>query len=135
MVDKIVLVSAMIPAPGETFTEWWKNTGHNSEVAPDWDDPETFYNGVPQELTERDRRLTEGRMNVPEEPWPLAGWPDVPTKFLLCREDRVFPRDFMRRVAYGRLGIEADEMDGGHGAPLSHPAELAAKLDHYAKEA
>lgn len=134
-VGKIILISAMIPAPGETFEEWWENTGHTREVAPDWTEPETFYNGVPRELAERDARLAEGRENVPNEPWPLAGWPDVPTKFLLCHEDRVFPRDFMRRVAHERLGIEADEMDGGHGAPLSRPAELAAKLDHYAKEA
>lgn len=134
-VDRIVLVSAMIPAPGETFEEWWENTGHTREVSPDWADPQTFYNGVPRELADRDARLSEGRLNVPDEPWPLAGWPDAPTRFLLAREDRVFPRDFMRRVARERLGIEADEMDGGHGTPLSHPTELAAKLDHYAKEA
>lgn len=133
-VGEIVLISAMIPAPEETFEEWWENTGHTREVAPDWGDPETFYNGVPRKLAEKDARLAEGRENVPDGPWPLAGWPEVPTKFLLCCEDRVFPKDFMRRIARARLGIEADEMDGGHGAPLTHPAEMAEKLDHYAKE-
>lgn len=134
-VSKIVLISAMIPAAGETFEEWWENTGHTREVAPDWADPETFYNGVPRELAEREARLSEGRLNVPDGPWPLRGWPEVPTKFLLCREDRIFPRDFMRRIARERLGLEADEIDGGHGAPLSHPGEIMTKLDHYAKEA
>jgi pimeloyl-ACP methyl ester carboxylesterase len=133
-VENIVLVFAMIPAPGETFGQWWQNTGHTREVAPDWTDPETLYNGVPRELAERDARLGEGRMNVPDVPRPLAGWPEVPTRFLLAREDRVFPRDFMRRGARERVGIEADEMDGGHGVPLSHPEEMAEKLDCYAKE-
>ena len=133
-VSMIVLLSAMVPAPGETFTKWWENTGHTSEVHPDWNAPETFYNGVPPELAEKDARLAEGRLNVPDGPWPLAGWPDAPTKFLLCRDDRVFPPEFMRRVARERLGVEADEMDGGHGAPLSHSEEIAEMLDAYAEE-
>ena len=48
------------------------------------------------------------------EPWPLEAWPDVPTRVLLCRGDRMFPAEFQRRVARERLGIEPDEMDGGH---------------------
>jgi hypothetical protein len=31
-------------------------------------------------------------------PWPLAAWPDVPTRFVLCTEDRFFPPDFFRRL-------------------------------------
>jgi hypothetical protein len=31
-----------------------------------------------------------------------------------------------------RLGIEADEMDGGHYVALSRPVELAEHLDAYA---
>lgn len=130
----MVLVSAMIPVPGETFEAWWTNTGHGREVDPDWEDPDLFYNGVPQRLAEEDTRLGEGRENFPTEPWPMDGWPEVPTKFLLCRDDRLFPLDFMRRVVSERLGIEADETAGGHCAILSHPAEIAKKLDDYRKE-
>jgi hypothetical protein len=50
----------------------------------------------------------------------------VPTRFLLCREDRFFPAEFMRCVARKRLSITADEMDGGHLPALSRPRELAA---------
>jgi pimeloyl-ACP methyl ester carboxylesterase len=65
------------------------------------------------------------------EPWPLEAWPDVPTKVLLCRDDRMFTPDFQRRVARERLGIEPDEMDGGHYVSISRPRELAERLDAY----
>jgi len=65
------------------------------------------------------------------EPWPLAAWPDVPTRFLLCRDDRFFPTAFLRRVAEERLGITPDEIDGGHCVALSRPVELADRLEAY----
>ncbi len=66
---------------------------------------------------------------------PLAAWPDVPTRVLLCRDDRLFPAAFIRRVARERLGIIPDEIDGGHTPALSRPKELAARLEAYAAEA
>jgi hypothetical protein len=68
------------------------------------------------------------------EPWPLRSWPDVPTRFLLCRDDRFFPADFMRRVVKERLGITPDEMDGGHLPALARPRELVASLEKYRLE-
>jgi len=65
------------------------------------------------------------------EPWPLAAWPDVPTRFLLCREDRFFPADFQRRVVRELLGFTPDEMQGGHLPALAHPAELVERLEAY----
>ena len=66
------------------------------------------------------------------ERWPLAAWPNVPTRVLLCREDRLFPARFVRRVALERLGIMPDEIDGGHCPALSRPKELADRLESYA---
>ena len=37
----------------------------------------------------------------------------------------------MRRVVGERLGIVADEMDGGHLPALSRPKELAERLEAY----
>jgi hypothetical protein len=31
-----------------------------------------------------------------------------------------------------RLGVDADEIDGGHYIPLSRPRELTERLDRYA---
>ena len=69
-----------------------------------------------------------------QEPWPLAAWPDVPTRILLCRDDRLFPPEFMRRVARERLGITPDEIAGGHCVALSRPNELADRLEAYLAE-
>jgi hypothetical protein len=43
----------------------------------------------------------------------------------------MFPAAWARRHARDRLGIEADEMDGGHYISLSRPRQLAARLDAY----
>ncbi len=61
-------------------------------------------------------------------PWPLERWPDVPTRVLQGRDDRLFPVEFQRRVAQERLGITPEEMPGGHLVALSRPAELAERL-------
>jgi pimeloyl-ACP methyl ester carboxylesterase len=61
----------------------------------------------------------------------LDAWPDVPTRFLLCRDDRFFPAEWIRKVVKDRLGITPDEIDGGHCVALSRPRELADRLDSY----
>ena len=48
--------------------------------------------------------------------------------------DRIFPAAWARRHARERLGIESDEMDGGHYISLSRPRELAERLSAYADE-
>lgn len=66
-----------------------------------------------------------------EEPWSLSVWPDVPTRVLAGRQDRMFPLEFQRRIARERLGLEVDEIDGGHMVALSNPAVLADRLESY----
>ena len=53
------------------------------------------------------------------------------TRYLLCRDDRMFAADWARRHARARLGIDADELDGGHYVSLSRPRELAERLAAY----
>lgn len=62
------------------------------------------------------------------QPWPLAAWPGVPTRFLQGRDDRFFPLEFQRGVVRERLGIDVEVVPGGHLVALSHPGELAAEL-------
>lgn len=128
--ELMVFVAGMAPSFGETFEEWWTNTGHEFPEG----DEDIFYHDVPPDLAAADTEQGEGRENFPSEPWPLERWPDVPTKFLLCRDDRCFPAEFMRRVVRERLNLVPDEMDGGHMVMLSRPAEMAGKLDAYWKE-
>ncbi|MET8145746.1 alpha/beta hydrolase [Sphaerisporangium sp. NPDC005288] len=142
-VDLLVLVTAMIPAPGETPGRWWAATGweqarreqdERDGRAPD-DDIALFLHDVPPELAARALARRRAQSATPFlEPWPLRAWPAVPTRFLLCRDDRFFPAEFMRRVVGERLGIVPDEIDGGHGIALSRPEELADRLEAYRAE-
>jgi hypothetical protein len=132
-VELVVLVAGMTPAPGESPGEWWANTGH---VWPADDDPMTlFLHDVPPDVAAESAKHVRNQSGTPfEEPWPLAAWPDVPTRFLLCRHDRLFPADFQRRVVGERLGITPDEMDGGHLPALHSPHELVDRLAAYQRE-
>ena len=129
-VDLLVLVAAMIPAPGELFEDWWANTGYEDSGYDD-----VFYHDVPPALaTEARQREREEASKALREPWPLEAWPNTPTKYLLCRDDRMFTAAWARRHACERLGIEPDEMDGGHYIALSRPHALADRLAAYAAE-
>lgn len=135
-VELLVLVAPMIPAPEEAPADYWAHTGYGDEERDRYDDPiALFYQDVPPELAAealtRSRPQSEARMG---EPSPLRAWPDVPTRVLIGRDDRLFPAAFLRRVARERLGITPDEIDGGHTLALSRPHELADRLEAYAAE-
>jgi len=132
--DALVLLAPMIPAPGDSPDSYWTNTRYATEDREQYDDPiELFYNGVPSDLAAealiKGRGQSEARMG---EPWPLDAWPNVRTHVLLARDDRLFPAPFVRRVSKQRLGITPDEIDGGHCVALSHPQQVADKLESYA---
>jgi pimeloyl-ACP methyl ester carboxylesterase len=136
-VSLMVLVAPMIPAPGEAPADYWTNTRYGEEERVRYDDPVAlFYQDVAPELAaqalRRGRTQSEARMS---EPSPLTAWPDVPTRVLICRDDRLLPAPYLRRIAQERLGIVPDEIDGGHTPALSRPKELADRLDAYAAEA
>lgn len=136
----LVLLAAMVPSPGEPPSVWWANTRWDESVGPeakgDAFDPEAvFLHDVPPAVVAESIRHVRAQSGTPmEKPWPLAAWPDVPTRFLLCRDDRFFPADFQRRVVRERLGITPDEMNGGHLPALAHPDELVARLEKYRAE-
>ncbi|GAB4000653.1 hypothetical protein GCM10029992_33260 [Glycomyces albus] len=93
---------------------------------------QVFFNGVPEELVaasaEHDREHSGKSW---DQPVPLETWPDVPTRYLLGRQDRCFPPAFARSLVAERLGIVPDEIDGGHMVALGRPVELAERLDRY----
>jgi Alpha/beta hydrolase family len=142
-VDVLVLVAGMIPAPGEPPGDWWENTGYRGAVHEQAErdggltgneDPfVTFYHDVPRGLAEEALRKERAHPSPTSmvTPWPLDTWPDVPTKFVLCREDRFFPAGFLRRLVAERLHTAPDEISSGHCVALSHPRELADILEGY----
>jgi pimeloyl-ACP methyl ester carboxylesterase len=137
-VTQLVLLAAMIPTPGERPGDWWANTGYEQAVdgSSEDDDPiAIFMQDAPAAIAAEALRRTRDQSATPMgEPWPLKKWPDVSTKVLACRRDRMFPLEFIRRIAHDRLGITPDEIDGDHSIALSHPRELAERLNAYAAE-
>ena len=138
--DALVLLAGMIPSPGESPDEWWANTGYQRAVEEqakrdggltgNADPYVSFYHDVPRTLAAEAMAKERAHPSTAATaaPWPLDAWPDVPTRFLLCSEDRFFPPDFFRRLVPDRLGIVPDEIAGSHCVALSRPKALVDKL-------
>jgi pimeloyl-ACP methyl ester carboxylesterase len=140
-VAELVLLNAMIPAPGETAGEWWGNTGQAEALRANdlregrdsdagFDAQTHFLHDLTPDVL---AALTQSGDEEPveslfETPFPLDQWPDVPTSVLAGHDDRFFPIEFQRRVAKDRLGLEVEELPGGHLLALSQPEALVARL-------
>jgi pimeloyl-ACP methyl ester carboxylesterase len=143
--DLLVLVAAMVPRPGETGGEWWEETGQGQAMRrfaveqgrdPDATDDDTLYlhdlpPRVRAQVVRRPVQQTEGPFL---DPWPLDRWPDVPTRVVVGRHDRLFPLDFTTALARDRVGVEPDVIDTGHLPALADPEALVGLLDRYAHE-
>jgi len=142
----LILLNAMVPAPGETPGEWFASTAEarvraqaeqaaleGKTVKEEFDVMDAFFHDVPADVTAE--AMAQGEPVQSSTPmsqrWPLARWPQVPTRFLQGRDDRFFPPQFQRRLVRQRLGIDLDEMPGGHLVALSQPVQLADRLEGY----
>ncbi|WP_458318810.1 alpha/beta hydrolase [Mycolicibacterium brisbanense] len=131
----MVYASAMIPRPGERPDDWWAATGWKkaqraAAVSGGYDPDDIdalFYNGVDAAVVADE--VERAQSDTPSMfPWPSPELPQLPTRFVLFKDDRFFPEPFMRRVVAERLGVEPDVIPGGHMAMLSHPVELVDQL-------
>jgi pimeloyl-ACP methyl ester carboxylesterase len=97
---------------------------------------EVFFHDVPAEVVEAAIEAGEpDQSDTPfTQPFPLDRWPDVPTRVIASRDDRLFPAEFQRRVAIERLGTTPDEVPGGHLVALAQPVPLVDRLEAYAME-
>ncbi len=137
----LVLLNAMVPRPGESGGEWWTATGQAAAAAAyrqqlglpaELDDDATYFHDVPADVVAACTAKEFAQSGRPfEDPWPLDHWPAVPTRAVAGRDDRLFPLEFQRRIAGDRLGLDVDEVPGGHCAALSSPVELADLLESY----
>jgi pimeloyl-ACP methyl ester carboxylesterase len=128
----MVLVAGMVPSPGESAEKMFASSGYRSESPSNTSQIEIFYQDVPPALAREALARGRRQSDTPgKQPWPLAAWPKVPTRFLLCRNDRLFPAAWLRKVVRDRLGITPDEIESGHTPALSRPVELAARLEAY----
>ena len=138
-VQELIFVNAMIPAPGESPGAWFSNTGQDDAArqmaerdgrSPEFDFVEDFFHDVPDDV--RAAAFERGEPVQSETPmwsvFPLDRLPDIPTRVISGRDDRLFPIDFQRRLATQRLGLDIEEIPGGHLIALSHPSQLADRL-------
>lgn len=138
----LVLLNGMIPLPGETPGQWWANTAQAEAIRANdqrdgrdtgFDIATYFFHDVPDDVTAAAMQQGEPGQSdaVFGTPCDIERWPDVPTRVLIGRDDRFFPAEFQRRLALDRLGVEPDEVPGGHLVALARPVELAQRLLSY----
>src|SRR5262249_33438840 len=141
----IGLLNGMISRAGESPNEWWGDTPSRSPrlaadigAGPDpgFDPDRQFPHGLPErpraEVVAAPGRAPSAAAMA--QPCDFARWPAVPIKVLIGRDDRFFPAEFQRRVAKDRLGLDTDEIPGGHLVALSNPSGLAEMLVTYAAQ-
>jgi pimeloyl-ACP methyl ester carboxylesterase len=138
----LILVAPMIPAPGESPGAWWSNSGQTAarrqrdieegrDPDAEFDVVTTLMHDVPSDVVAEAFERGEPRQSDTPfgQPWPLDAWPEVPTRVLAGRHDRLFPLEFVQRLALERLGIAAEVIDSGHLPALSRPDELVRRLE------
>jgi pimeloyl-ACP methyl ester carboxylesterase len=127
-VERLVLLNAMVPAPGETPGQWWSNT--DWPEADDIADIDTlFLHDVPPEVAAAGAAHQRPEADIAfGQPCGFTRWPDVPTTVLAGRDDRLFPLDFQARVARERLGLDPVVLPGGHLAALSQPEAVTEAI-------
>lgn len=141
-VDRLVMLNAMIPLPGETPGDWWGATGQeaarrafaDAQGRDVPDDPfSDFFHDVPPDVVAEVMGQPEPRQG--DRPFGqrllIDDWPSVSTNVIVGADDRFFPAEFQIRVSRDRLGITPDVIPGGHLVGLSHPVELADRLLEY----
>ena len=132
----IVLVNAIIPAPGETPGAWWENTGQAAAriaaaerggYRTEFDVQTYFLHDVPAEVLASGEESAEADAAFGSV-CDFSEWPGVHVSAVAGADDRFFPVNFQQRLARERLRIEADVLPGGHLIALSQPEDLARYL-------
>lgn len=87
---------------------------------------EIFYHDCPEEKA--DWAIGQLRLQRRGQERRLDVWPDTPSDYILCQEDRVINPEWSRYAAENWLNTEAVELPGGHSPFLSRPQLLASTL-------
>jgi pimeloyl-ACP methyl ester carboxylesterase len=139
-VARIVLIAALMPRPGATLIDQLKedrgivvagNEGRSTDdrKRTEWTDAEAaaraLYTDVhPLLAAGAFARLRPQALKPHVEP-ALAAWPDVPTEYVVCLQDRMVGPAWQERAA---APFTRRDLGGGHSPMLARPAELARLL-------
>jgi pimeloyl-ACP methyl ester carboxylesterase len=131
-----VLLNGMVPCPGETPGAWWEATGQPAAMAAadaaagraGFDVETHFLHDVPAVVLATGADQAREPAGTPfGQPCEFDRW-SVPVRSVAGVDDRFFPVAFQRRLARERLGVELEEIPGGHLAALSRPAAVVSAL-------
>jgi pimeloyl-ACP methyl ester carboxylesterase len=140
---RMVFLAASLPQIGRSFLDQLQ--ADPTLLLPDWigmdpskDDAAAmhflFHDCSPEvaewAMSLRIRLPLEG---VAREVYPLQGWPNVPSSYIVCTKDRTISPAWSRRTAREQLDIEAIEIPSGHCPYLSRPRHLADVLARLAR--
>lgn len=148
-VERMVFLCAFIPVPGRPFSDQFGDPGifpptpESTWPVGDADGLMTWpaervipvlYPDCPEPIARWAASRLRRQARAPHtEPCPLGAWPDVPSSYILCREDLAVGADWARRTAGERLGVVAEDLPGGHSPFLAQPVALAQVLDRIAR--
>jgi len=137
-VSGLVLVNAMVPAPGETPGEWWAATGAISArtaaaEAGGYDTEFDLTTYFLHDLTQEDAAAVLANPGDEADvafgqPCDIGAWPNVATAAIIGRDDRLFPVGFQRELLRERIGVDAVIIPGGHLLALANPVGLFEAL-------
>lgn len=146
-VRELVFLCAFVPLPGvalrddllalpDTFAPEWaalstqpEGHGDGSSSWPAAAALEAFYHDCsPAVAAHGVAQLRRQAWAVAREPHPLAAYPDVAARAIVCSEDRVLNPDACARHARERVGATVVRLGGGHSPMLAQPEALAGAL-------
>ena len=138
-VERMVFLGALVPAPGSTHAEdlaehpgavvFDADRGTPGPSGLSWEAARHGFYADCDEATARRayERLRPTPLVVFTEPCPLDSWPDVPSTYIVMRDDGAVGPEWSRQAAT-RIGADLVELEGSHSPFYSRPAELADVL-------
>ena len=144
---QMIFLCANVPVPGVSYEDYLvrypdavimppMTFDEQGRLTVPWAAAREIFYGDCEELLAREaweHLVPSAALIANKEQCPLQVWPDVPTRYILCADDRVIGPDWSRRVSVERLGGPAIELPGSHSPFLSRPELLANVLDDLAK--
>jgi pimeloyl-ACP methyl ester carboxylesterase len=143
-VRRMVFLCALLPTPGRPLSDRFgdadlfppgpgENTVRGEDGLTRWASDDDAIAAMYADCDPAQARaaVVQLRPQAPlpsREPSPLMRWPDVPSSYVLCRDDLMVGAAWSRREAREQLGVEAIEWPGSHSPMLARPAQLAELL-------
>ena len=145
-VRQLIFLASMLPKPGMSAndqraaepidgagpsgTAEWTDLGNDVWLVGPNTATEMFYpDAAPVDAAWAASQLRPQSYRAMNEVTPLTAWPDVPSAYIVCRDDRAVNPEWARRAARERLDVEPVEIDGGHSPFITRPMELAGIID------